>query len=169
MDHLRICFEPIGFVERGIPRPWEGPKIESKYEFESIVRVYDKYVDGLEGLDDYSHVIVVYWMHEESEVRLRIRPWGSDRYPEVGIFATRLPPRPNPIGVTVAETVSVEAPRLRVRGLDAWTGSPVLDLKPYGYYDVVKRPRVAWWFKDKWGEWYSRKRYREIAPWLGPC
>ena len=168
-SRARACFEAIGFVERGLPRPWEGPKVESRYLTESVIRLYDEYSPGLEGLEGYSHVIVVWWMHEVREARLRLRPWGEEGYPEVGIFATRFPPRPNPIGVSVVELRAVEPPRLRVRGLDAWTGSPVLDIKPYDYYDIVRNPRVPWWFEEKWRKWYTEKRYAETAPWMGPC
>jgi tRNA (Thr-GGU) A37 N-methylase len=61
-------------------------------------------------------------MHRVVEVRLRVRPWGIERFPTVGIFATRFPPRPNLIGVTVAELVPVEKPLIKVKGLNAWTG-----------------------------------------------
>jgi hypothetical protein len=77
--------------------------------------------------------------------------------------------RPNPIAVSVAEIVSVEPPRLYLRGLDAWTGSPVLDIKPYDFYDIVRSPRVPDWFLRRWRELRRRRRYEEVAPWLGPC
>ena len=169
MSNSTICLKPIGVVEEGIPRPWERCEVKSRYEIISTIRVYDEYVEGLKGLEDYSHVIVVYYMHEESEVRLTIKPWGVDRYPTVGIFATRLPPRPNPIAISVVELVEVTVPRLKVRGLDAWSGSPVLDVKPYDYYDIVRNPRVPWWFREKWDEWRRKWDYSRIAPWLGPC
>jgi Uncharacterized conserved protein len=69
----------------------------------------------------------------------------------------------------VAELVSLEESRVRVRGLDAWAGTLVLDLKPYDYYDIVKNPRVPWWFRDRWERWKLRWDYVKIAPWLGPC
>jgi tRNA-Thr(GGU) m(6)t(6)A37 methyltransferase TsaA len=163
-----ICLKPIGVVEEGVSRPGEGSP-RSKYEVVSIIRIFDEYVEGLDGVDEYSHLIIVFYMHEENEIRLRIRPWGVERYPVVGIFATRSPPRPNPVGVSVVELIEVNKPRLRVRGLDAWSGTPVLDIKPYDYYDVVKSPRVPWWFREKWGEWRSKWQYDETAPWLGPC
>lgn len=166
---VNICFKPVGVVEEGLERPGGYRASKSRYEVISTIRVFDEFVEGLEGLDEYSHIIVVYWMHEEREVRLRVRPWGVEGYPEVGIFATRFPPRPNPIGVAVAELVSLEESRVRVRGLDAWTGTPVLDLKPYDYYDIVKNPRVPWWFRDRWERWKLRWDYVKIAPWLGPC
>ncbi len=162
-----VCFRVIGWVERGLPKdPGETP---SRYTYESIIRLMDDYSRGLEGLEEYSHAIIVYWLHEAREARVKTRPWGDEGLPEVGVFATRSPNRPNPIGVTVVEIVGVEPPRLRVRGLDAWTGTPVLDVKPYDYYDVVKRPRVPWWFEKRWSRSYAEKRYDLLAPWLGPC
>ncbi len=129
-----------------------------------MIRIYDEYVEGLRGLEDYSHVIVVYHLHGVKETKLVVGGGGV----EVGVFATRAPNRPNPIGITVVELCRVEAPNLYVRGLDAWAGTPVLDLKPYTYWDVVKGPRVPSWLKARWLECKSEERYDEIAPWLGP-
>ena len=139
---VEYALKPIGYVEVGFPRPSEPErdKYDTKYDFIGIVRVYDEYTDGLLGLEEYSHVILIYVFHEQRDVRLRVRLRGVNK--EVGIFATRYPLRPNPIGLSVLELVKVEPPRLWLRGLDAWTGTPVLDIKPYDYYDVVKRPKV---------------------------
>ncbi len=164
-----ICLNPIGVVEEGLERPKERKAGRSRYDVISTIRVFDEFADGLEGLNEYSHIIVVYWMHEEKEVKLKVRPWGVEKYPEVGIFATRFPPRPNPIGVTVVELISLEKPRIKVRGLDAWTGTPVLDLKPYDYYDIVRNPRVPGWFMERWREFKSKWDYDRLVPWLGPC
>jgi tRNA-Thr(GGU) m(6)t(6)A37 methyltransferase TsaA len=166
---LSIYLKPIGVVEKGLECCGEGKAARSRYEQVSIIKIFDEFVDGLEGLEEYSHVIVVYWMHKVSEVRLRVRPWGIERFPTVGIFATRFPPRPNPIGVTVAEPVSIEKPLIKVKGLDAWTETPVLNIKPYDNFDIVKKPMAPWWFKEMWSTWKKKWRYEEIAPWLGPC
>jgi len=165
---LTVCFKPIGIVVEGLERPSDRGVGRSRFEAVSTIRVFDEFASGLDGLEDYSHIIVVYWMHEAGEVRLRVKPWGVEEYPEVGVFATRSPNRPNPIGITVVELLSIEKPIIKVRGLDAWTGTPVLDIKPYDYYDVVKNPRVPWWFKEKWSEWREKWKYEIIAPWLGP-
>ena len=161
--------KPIGYVEVGLPRPGEPERdrYATRYDFIGVVRVYDEYVDGLMGLEEYSHVILIYVFHEQREVRLRVRLKGTDK--EVGIFATRYPLRPNPIGLSVLELVKVEPPRLWLRGLDAWTGTPVLDIKPYDYYDVVKRPRVPREFEEEWLRSYVEKGYAEKVPWMGPC
>ncbi len=160
-----ICVRPIGVVDVGLDR--DSQARGSRYTTLSVIRVYDQYVPGLVGLEEYSHVFVVYWMHEVREVRLTVRPWGREDLPHVGIFATRFPPRPNPIGLSVVELVGVDPPRVLVRGLDAWSGTPVLDLKPYDYYDVVRKPRVPGWLRERWEQ--SRIAINKAAPWLGPC
>jgi len=162
-------FKPIGIVEVGFPRPNdpERGRYGSRYELVGVIRVYDEYADGLLGLGEYSHVILIYVLHEAREVSLRVRLKGFDR--EVGVFATRHPTRPNPIGLSILELVKLDPPRLWLRGLDAWTGTPVLDIKPYDYYDVVKRPRVPREFEEEWLRSYVEKGYGVHAPWMGPC
>lgn len=156
--------KPIGIVEKGISR--ERLR-KSKYEVVSRVRVYKPYAVGLAGLDGYSHIIVVWWMNDENQVRARVIPWGRSDMPEVGIFATRFPPRPNHIGVSVVKLLKVSNDVLSVKGLDAWTSSPVLDIKPYDYYDIIKSVNVPDWFKRYWEE-HSARRKAANATWLGP-
>jgi tRNA-Thr(GGU) m(6)t(6)A37 methyltransferase TsaA len=129
--------------------------------------VYEPYAAGLAGLDAYSHIIVVWWMNEEHRVKVRVTPWGRTDMPQVGIFATRFPPRPNHIGVSVVKLLKVSNDVLSVKGLDAWPSSPVLDLKPYDYYDIVKSVRVSDWFRRYWEE-RSARRKAANATWLGP-
>jgi tRNA-Thr(GGU) m(6)t(6)A37 methyltransferase TsaA len=165
---MAITLEPIGFVEVGMEPKEKAKGVESKYEYVSTIYIYEDYVDGLDGLEDYSHIYIIYFMDRVGESILKVRPWGKEENPIVGIFATRFPPRPNPIAISVVELLRIEGPRIFVRGLDAWTGSPVLDIKPYDYYDIVKKPRVPSWFLDKWVDHMVSKRYSEIVPWLGP-
>ncbi len=165
-DIREYCFKPIGIVEDGIPRPSEKEKrtFKSRYEFISTIRVFDEYVEGLRGLSEFSHIIVLYVLHEVKTTKLLVRHRTTGR--EIGVFATRYPVRPNPIGLSVVELVEFKPPILRVRGLDAWTGTPVLDIKPYDYYDIVKNPRVN---KESLIEWNSKKElYSQLVPWLGP-
>ncbi|ABM80590.1 tRNA (N6-threonylcarbamoyladenosine(37)-N6)-methyltransferase TrmO [Hyperthermus butylicus] len=161
------CFRPIGIVEEGLPKPEEPERkrLKSKYEVIGTIRVFDEYVEGLKGLEEYSHLIIVYVFHEAKEARLKLKHRVTGR--ELGIFATRYPPRPNPIAVSVVELVELRGPRLRVRGIDAWTGTPVLDIKPYDYYDIVKRPRVSRDFLEEWER--KSSLYSQLVPWLGPC
>ena len=90
--------------------------------------------DALAGLDQFSHVEVVFVFDRVDEARVERgarRPRGNPAWPEVGIFAQRAKARPNRIGLTTCELVGVDGLRLHVRGLDAVEGTPVLDLKPY--------------------------------------
>jgi len=101
----------------------------------SKVRIFDEFCDGLDGLNTFSHIIILYWFHlrDTAEERgvLRVIPRRHQGSPEVGVFASRSPSRPNPIGLCVAELVKLEGNILSVKGLDAFEGSPVIDLKPY--------------------------------------
>ena len=79
---------------------------------------------------------------------LKVHPRGRIDLPFVGVFATRTNLRPNPIGLTLVELVKVESNVLIVRGLDAFNGTPVLDIKPYDYWDMAKNAKVpTWWIK----------------------
>ena len=100
----------------------------------SEVVLDEGYARGLTGLDACSHILVVFYMHRytfDADSDLVRRPQGRPDMPEVGIFAQRAKHRPNPIGVTAVELVSVESNVVTVRGLDAINGTPVLDIKPY--------------------------------------
>lgn len=149
---------PIGIVEEGISREKSKRVHKSRYQVTSQVRVFEQYVGGLAGLSDYSHIILIWSMHEAKKVRLKVTPWGRTDMPEIGIFATRFPPRPNPIGVSVVELLSVKSNLLSVKGLDAWTGTPILDIKPYDYYDIIKTVKVPDWLKKHWDEHYAKHR-----------
>ncbi len=116
----------------------------------SEIHLDDAYAPGLQGIESWSHVMVVYYMHEapfDLERDLVRRPRDRDDMPEVGIFARRSPNRPNGIGVTAVEVVKLEGHVLTVRRLDAIDGTPVLDLKPYApVYDSVYEPLIPVWF-----------------------
>jgi tRNA (Thr-GGU) A37 N-methylase len=81
--------------------------------------VVDSLTNGLSGISDYSHLIVVWHIHREKKVRLKVRPRGRTDMPEVDIFVTHFPPRPNHIATSVVELVSISGSSLTVKGLDA--------------------------------------------------
>jgi len=95
----------------------------------------DAYTDALDGLDEFSHATIVFFLHKVAGdvrgVRMKTHPRGRADMPYIGIFALCTPRRPNPIGVTVVEITRRDENRLVVRGLDAIDGTPVLDIKPY--------------------------------------
>jgi tRNA-Thr(GGU) m(6)t(6)A37 methyltransferase TsaA len=100
-------------------------------------------VDGgiLDGIEDFSHLLVLYWPHlvePEGRTLMQGHPLGREDFPLVGIFATRSPMRPNPVLLTTVKLVERHGNVLRVTGLDAVDGSPIIDIKPYtpGYHEV---------------------------------
>lgn len=144
-----IQFEPIGFVRNEIDEahrdtPWE--------ELESEIVIDERWRDALDGIEQFSHLWIIFFIDRvDTPADLRIRPMKRDDMPLVGIFATRSPQRPNPIGIRAAELIEVRGNILRVRGLDALNGSPVLDLKPYlTRGDSIPEARVSEWVKKFW-------------------
>ena len=123
-------FKPIGVVRNEIKEPrrdgWE--KVTSE------IVVDESLAEGLDGLEEFSHILVVFWIHKVPAMRqpvCKIHPQGRADLPLVGLFATRSPYRPNPVGVSAPRLVERKGNVLRVVGLDAIDGTPVLDIKPY--------------------------------------
>jgi tRNA-Thr(GGU) m(6)t(6)A37 methyltransferase TsaA len=99
------------------------------------IDIYPEYTDGLLGLLKFSHILVFYWFHgnDTSEKRetLQVHPRGNRANPLTGVFATRSPRRPNPIGVSICKVLSVDGNSIHIDQIDARNGSPVIDIKPY--------------------------------------
>lgn len=134
----------IGFVRSEVKQP-------IMREFEEIVSeivVDSSFTEALDGLDGFSHIIVLYWMHKltRSEVRLKVHPRGRQDAPLTGMFATRSPNRPNQIGKATVRLLRRRDNILTVKGLDAIDGTPVIDIKPYmPGYDSADDARVPAW------------------------
>lgn len=120
---------PIGHVESPFERPADVDHDEID-ETEGAVVVDETYREGLDGIDGFSHVVVLAQLDQIDDYHLRSRPPHVEDV-EVGVFATRSPHRPNPIAQTVVELLGRDGDRLRVRGLDLVDGTPVVDIKPY--------------------------------------
>ena len=101
----------------------------------STIRIYPEYCAALLGLEGFSHLIVLYWFHERDNQKhrtvLQVNLPRHKGAPLSGVFASRSPSRPNPVGLTVTELASVDGCKVRVHGLDALPGSPIIDIKPY--------------------------------------
>ena len=142
-----MSLEPVGRVVGGRTDPID----DDWGDVEATIVLDERFgPDAFQGLDQFSHVEVVFLFHlvdTESVVAGARRPRGRADWPEVGIFAQRAKARPNRIGVTTCEVVDLSGAELRVRGLDAIDGSPVLDLKPYmagfGPRGEVREPEWA--------------------------
>jgi tRNA-Thr(GGU) m(6)t(6)A37 methyltransferase TsaA len=116
----------------------------------SKVKIFPEFCAGLQRLNDFSHIIILYWFHlrdEENERRvLRVIPKRHLGAPQVGVFASRSPSRPNPIGFCVVELVKIEECTLTVKGFDALENSPIIDIKPYiPRADSIPEAQVPEW------------------------
>lgn len=142
----RMVLKPIGFVRTRA----RGDEVKDKTAIAEVV-IRDELAEALEGIADFSHVYILFWLNEvtsQERKMMKVHPRGREDFPLLGVFATRTKFRPNPIGLTLVELVKVEGKILTVRGLDAFDGTPVLDIKPFDHWDMAKNARVPdWWIK----------------------
>ena len=125
-----FTFQPIGFVRSPYKDAREIPKgLGAKHEVEGVLEILPEFEAGLTDIEGFSHLILI-WVFDRSQgFALMGKPPSDDR--EHGVFATRSPRRPNPIGLTVVELLRREGSRLHVRGIDMLDATPILDIKPY--------------------------------------
>ncbi|HEX2052947.1 MAG TPA: tRNA (N6-threonylcarbamoyladenosine(37)-N6)-methyltransferase TrmO [Actinomycetota bacterium] len=150
-----MAIEPVGFVHHG----HDDTTVKEQWAtLEARIEVDEKFAEGLDLIDEFSHLMVLYWMHrlrEGGREILQIKPRGLLKYgltleelPLVGVFASDAPVRPNPIGLTVVQLLGRERNVLTVRGLDAFEGAPVIDIKPYTEDRLVPDARTAGWHQE---------------------
>jgi len=139
-----MTLKAIGIVRNAVKQPlkqgWENVVSE--------IVVKSSLTEALDNLDEFSHIIVLYWMHQVagSKSPAKVHPMGKPEVPAVGLFATRSPHRPNPIGKTTVRLLKRQNNILTVEGLDAIDGTPVIDIKPYlPRYDSATNAKAAPW------------------------
>lgn len=136
---------PIGSVKSPVAEASD----ENWGDVVAEIHLKDSLATGLRGIEQFSHLIIIFFMHRSTfnpAVHLVRRPQGRGDMPEIGIFAQRAKHRPNPIGITAVELMGRKGNVLKVRGLDAIDGTPVLDIKPYfPVFDRVDETVVPDW------------------------
>ncbi len=138
-----IKLKPIGLVRTSAAKN----EVKDKRRVSKIV-VREDLVQALEGLRGCSHLFIIFWMHQISECRrgkMKVHPRGRRDMPLLGVLATRTPYRPNPLGLTLVELLEMKRNVLTVRGLDAFDGTPILDMKPVDAWDIAKKAKVPEW------------------------
>jgi len=141
----QIVLNPIGYVKTDAV----GNEVKDKNRISQIV-LHENLVEALDGVDGFSHVFILFWLNQVTDQSraLKFHPRGRKDMPLLGVFALRTSLRPNPIGLTLVELLKVEGNVLTVRGLDAYDGTPILDIKPFDSWDSAKNARVPdWWIK----------------------
>jgi tRNA-Thr(GGU) m(6)t(6)A37 methyltransferase TsaA len=125
-----IIFRPIGTVHSPFKEP-PGTPIQgtASPDTQGVVEVFPEYQEGLQDLDGFSHIYLVYHFHLSRGFSLKVKPFLDDQ--RRGLFATRAPARPNPIGISIVRLDRIDGNRLYIREVDIVDGTPLLDLKPY--------------------------------------
>jgi tRNA-Thr(GGU) m(6)t(6)A37 methyltransferase TsaA len=145
---MEIQLKPVGFVSSPVTVQTD----ENWGAVISRVLLRAEYVGALFGLEEFSHAIIVTYLHQakyEKKKHLQRRPRGLESMPKVGIFSQRAKDRPNPIGLTAVKIIRVAEDYIEVQGLDAIDGTPVLDIKPYyPHYDKIDFSRIPGWVEE---------------------
>lgn len=144
MTTANITFRPIGWICSPHIEPAATP-IQPIYAKNCLGRaeLLPEFAEGLADIEGFSHVYLIYHLHRASAAQLRVKPFLQDV--EHGVFATRAPCRPNPIGLSLVRLIRHEGNILHLAGVDILDGTPLLDLKPYSpRFDAVENPRGGW-------------------------
>ena len=135
----RVELTPVGRVESSLSDPASAPKQGDEGVPDAWLAFDAGTREALDGLRAGDEVIVLTWLDRARRDVLRVHPRGDPSRPQQGVFSTRSPHRPNPIGLHRVEIVSIDGSRLRVRNLEALDGTPILDLKPVLSTDIAER------------------------------
>lgn len=138
-----FTFKPIGIIHSPFVDVAGMPIQSARSEAEGVVEVFEGYALGLVDVEAFSHLLLLYVFDRAGETRLTVTPFLDDS--PHGVFSTRYPARPNPIGLSVVELVERDGCRLYVRGIDVLDGTPLLDIKPYiPQFDHHPVTRTGW-------------------------
>lgn len=166
MNSIEIVLKPIGIVRSEIKEQSHRPDgIPFKEKLKHIknerdrartliseIEINPELTELLDGIEGYSHLMILYWAHKVPEGHrklTKVHPMGLKEIPQKGVFATCSPARPNPILLTAVKLISKHGNILKVQGLDAIDGSPVIDIKPYVQsYHGAENPQRPQWIED---------------------
>jgi tRNA-Thr(GGU) m(6)t(6)A37 methyltransferase TsaA len=139
-----IIYKPIGVIHSPFKEP-RGAPIQSARagDIEGTVEIFPEYSEGLADLEGFSYIILIYHFHLSKGHALRVKPYLDSELR--GVFATRAPARPNPIGMSIVRLVKVEGGNLHIRDVDILDGTPLLDIKPYvPEFDSRSTEKIGW-------------------------
>jgi tRNA-Thr(GGU) m(6)t(6)A37 methyltransferase TsaA len=140
----KITYNPIGIIHspfkdiKGMPIQPAGAK-----GIAGTIEIKPEYVDGLQDIEGFSHIILIYHFHLSKGYSLKVKPFLDETLR--GVFATRAPRRPNPMGISVVKLVKVEGTILHIEDIDIVDGTPLLDIKPYvPEFDITGEKKLGW-------------------------
>lgn len=135
---------PIGVIHSPFTEKSGTPIQPSRSQAIGKVEIYPQFADGLQDIEGFSHLILLYVFHRSSEYSLKVTPFLDDQ--TRGLFATRYPCRPNPIGLSIVRLLSRDVKVLEIEGVDVLDGTPLLDIKPYmPEFDIRQNVNAGWY------------------------
>jgi tRNA-Thr(GGU) m(6)t(6)A37 methyltransferase TsaA len=143
-----ILFRPIGIIHSPFTNKSGMPIQASRSQAKGVVEIFPEYAEGLQDIEGLSHIFLLYVFHESLGYSLLVKPFLDDQLH--GLFATRYPYRPNPIGLSVVRLIARKGNTLEVEGMDMLDGTPLLDIKPYvPDFDIRTGTRNGWYDSRK--------------------
>ena len=139
-----VRYKPIGVVHSPFKKPQNVPiQAAISKGIKGTVEVARRYVEGLKDLEGFSHIILIVHFHKSKAYSLLVKPYLDENLR--GLFSTRAPSRPNPIGISIVRLTRIEDNILYIEDLDIIDGTPLLDIKPYvPNFDQRKKARIGW-------------------------
>jgi tRNA-Thr(GGU) m(6)t(6)A37 methyltransferase TsaA len=144
MKNRVLTLRPIGVIHSPF-KDVEGTPIQPRMANSAIgtVEILPEYVEGLRDLEGFERIWLIYWFDRSGDAELRVTPFRDTE--ERGLFATRAPCRPNPVGISSVKLLSIDGATLKVEDVDILDGTPLLDIKPYvPAFDVFKTSKDGW-------------------------
>ncbi len=151
-----VCYTPIGVIRSSHTDPEKTP-IQPVFAkgCKGRVEIFEAFAEGLQDIEGFSHLYLLYHLHRAGPAKLKVKPYMQDSVR--GVFATRAPVRPNPLGLSVVDLVRRAGNILYLDGVDILDGTPLLDIKPYtAKFDRFETTRNGW--QDEVDEETARKR-----------
>jgi tRNA-Thr(GGU) m(6)t(6)A37 methyltransferase TsaA len=139
-----INYNSIGIIHSPFKEPYEVPiqSIVAK-DIQGTIDIFPEYVGGLADVEGFSHIILLYHFHLSKGYSLKVKPYLDNELR--GVFATRAPARPNPIGMSIVRLVRIEKEKLFIKDVDIIDGTPLLDIKPYvPAFDIREKEKIGW-------------------------
>jgi tRNA (adenine37-N6)-methyltransferase len=124
----KVVYRTIGVVENDFPKRGDPKAVRNS---ESTLVMDENCTPALEGLERFRYITVIYHLDKAPGYKEKVHPMGDRSLPKRGVLSTRSPCRPNPLGMTLVEVLEVNGCRIKVTGLDALDGTPIIDIKPY--------------------------------------
>ena len=139
-----IIYKPIGLIRTPFKElslvPMQSIKARN---IDGYIEIYPEYAEGLKDLEGFSHLIILFHMHKVKDFSLIVKPEISSEMR--GVFSTRSPKRPNPIGFTVVKLIKIESLTISIRGVDMLDSTPLIDIKPYiPESDSISKAKIGW-------------------------